>query len=108
MYGGRSSEPRFDTRREKNADDREFAENRRHLDEVGDRNARAAAMTETKMHPNYGQRTENHPGRQVHRGRFIANEEQDVPHPVPDDHEPDYEQMHADKLERRRPVGDTW
>jgi hypothetical protein len=89
----------FDTWKEKNADDREFAENRRRLDAVG---------TETKMHPNYGQRSENHPGRQVHRGRFVANTEQQVPHPVADDWEPDYEGMAADKLERRRPVGDTW
>jgi hypothetical protein len=60
----------FDTWKEKNADDREFAENRRHLDEVGDRNAKAAATTETKMNPAYGERSENHPGRRVHRERF--------------------------------------
>jgi hypothetical protein len=56
----------FDTWKEKNADDREFAENRRALDEQGDK----AAATERKVRASYGERRENHPQRQVHKERF--------------------------------------
>jgi len=56
-----------------------------------------------------GENTASHPGRGVHRERFIPNVEEHVPHPVPDDdYEPDFEGMMERKLERRRPVGDTW
>ena len=57
----------FDTWKEKNADDREFAENRAFLDEKGDA---AAAMAERRMSPKYGEHKEGHPQRQVHRERF--------------------------------------
>jgi hypothetical protein len=56
-----------------------------------------------------GQNTAHHPGRQVHRERFIPNEDVAPPHPAgEDDYEPDYEAIHEAKLERRRPTGDTW
>lgn len=89
----------FDTWKEKNADDREFAENRRAL------YAQPPLKAGTK-----GTNTANHPSRAVHKGRFMPNEDIAAPNPAnprpsdpPDDYEPDFESMHRARQERHRP-----
>jgi len=66
----------YDTWKEKNADDREFAENRRALDEAT-ADVPRVPLPEWKEQPypplrsgSKGTNTATHPGRAVHRERF--------------------------------------
>jgi len=117
-FYGRSDPERYDTREEKAADDRDFAESNARW-EAQHVNTKYVELPEWKEQPypplrsgTKGTNTADHPGRGVHRERFIPNEDVPAPNPAGGDppgttwtprSEPDFEAITERRQERHRP-----